>query len=78
MPKWNQATDDIDTADFARGALDYERSLLPRDAAFPRVGQIGSRSATERLIFLLPLIHGELDWRRRLGMANIIDELVSD
>ena len=40
LPKWNQATDDIDNADFARGALDYERSLLPRDAAFPRVSQI--------------------------------------
>ena len=40
IPRWNKATDDIDSADFLRRSVDYERSLLPPDAAFPRVGQI--------------------------------------
>jgi hypothetical protein len=40
LPKWNKRTDDIDSADFARCALDYERALLPENVVFPRVGQI--------------------------------------
>lgn len=40
IPKWNQATDDIDGADFFRQSLDYERSLLPANLVFPREGQI--------------------------------------
>jgi hypothetical protein len=40
VPKWNPLTDDIDSADFRRRCGDFERSLLPRDMAFPRTGQI--------------------------------------
>ena len=40
LPKWNKTTDDIDSAEFIRSSLDYERSLLPPDLVFPRVGQI--------------------------------------
>src|SRR5438876_7930675 len=40
LPKWNKLTDDIDSADFALRAQDYERSLLPPDLVFPRQGQI--------------------------------------
>jgi hypothetical protein len=40
VPKWNPLTDDIDSADFQRRCCDFQRSLLPRDLAFPRTGQI--------------------------------------
>jgi hypothetical protein len=40
LPKWNKTTDDIDCADFYRQSVDYERSLLPGNLVFPRVGQI--------------------------------------
>lgn len=40
LPKWNKATDDLDSADFLRRAQDCERSLLPRDMTFPRTGQV--------------------------------------
>jgi hypothetical protein len=47
IPKWNPATDDIDTSDLLRHAQDQfrqsqdrERSLLPSDIIFPRTGQI--------------------------------------
>ena len=40
IPKWNRATDDIDSNDVLRCARDYERSLLPSDLIFPRTGQI--------------------------------------
>jgi len=40
VPKWNQATDDIDGGDFLRRCGDYERSFLPPSLHFPRTGQI--------------------------------------
>src|SRR5439155_19676442 len=40
IPKWNKATDDIDSAEFLRRSLDYERSLLPPPVVFLRVCQI--------------------------------------
>jgi hypothetical protein len=40
VPKWNPVTDDIDSADFFRRLQDHERSLLPANLVFPRVGQI--------------------------------------
>ena len=40
LPKWNQATDDIDTTDLFSLAQEYERSLLPSGITFPRTGQI--------------------------------------
>ena len=40
LPKWNKATDDIDTGEFFARAQDYERSFLPSGIAFPRTGQI--------------------------------------
>ncbi len=39
LPKWNTATDDIDSNDFLRRSQDFERSLLPRNIVFPRTGQ---------------------------------------
>jgi hypothetical protein len=40
IPKWNNATDDIDSTDLLRRSRDYERSLLPPDIVVPRAGQI--------------------------------------
>ena len=48
LPKWNPLTDDIDSADFARSSLDYERSLLRDNVVFPQVGQVGKRSMIVR------------------------------
>src|SRR5258705_12139953 len=40
LPKWNKATDDIDTSELFARAQDYERSFLPSGITFPRTGQI--------------------------------------
>ena len=40
LPKWNAATDDIDTVDLFTVAQDYEKSFLPSGISFPRTGQI--------------------------------------
>ena len=39
-PKWNNATDDIDSNDLLRRAEDHERSLLPTGIVFPHTGRI--------------------------------------
>src|SRR4030095_11528664 len=38
LPKWNKAIDGLDDA--ALWVLDIERSQMPKDLVFPRVGQI--------------------------------------
>jgi hypothetical protein len=40
IPKWNAATDDIDTSQVLALAQQHEKSLLPSDITFPRTGQI--------------------------------------
>jgi len=40
LPRWNPATDDIDSGDFLCRVHDYERSLLGAAVDFPKVGQI--------------------------------------
>src|SRR5262249_25526779 len=40
VPKWKSSTDDFDSNDFYRRSLDFERSLFPADAVFPREGQL--------------------------------------
>ena len=40
VPKWSKTTDDLDSGDFVRRVLDYERSLLPRNIMFPRADQV--------------------------------------
>ncbi len=40
VPKWKQATDDIDGADFALRSVECERSLLSPGLVFPRMGQV--------------------------------------
>ena len=40
LPKWSNATDDIDSNDLLRRAENHERSLLPTDIVFPHTGQI--------------------------------------
>jgi hypothetical protein len=40
IPRWNPKTDDMDGADFLQRCQDFERSFLPKDDVFPRVGQV--------------------------------------
>ena len=40
VPKWNAATDDIDSADVFARAQEYEKSFLPSDINYPRTGQV--------------------------------------
>ena len=40
LPKWNAATDDIDTSELFTVGQDYEKSFLPSGISFPRTGQI--------------------------------------
>jgi hypothetical protein len=40
VPKWKEATDDIDGADYALRSVEYERSLLSPGLVFPRMGQV--------------------------------------
>jgi hypothetical protein len=47
-PKWNKATDDIDSKDFVQRVQDYERSLLPADVIFRARARFGRQCAIVR------------------------------
>src|SRR2546425_570391 len=69
-PKWNTATDDIDTTEWAsnlfRRVQDRERSLLPSGIIFPHTGQIWEAVRDCEVYFIASFRRGsafeELRW----------------